>query len=89
MVMTTAAWDRPGDLQDRSRRDGPTNWWRRRFPWRVTAHLGLGLLSGMGGPVIVLGVFAAQGLEYLLPVETLGARRCLTSWFAGQVVLRR
>ncbi len=67
MVMTTAAWDRPGDLQDRSRRDGPTNWWRRRFPWRVTAHLGLGLLSGMGGPVIVLGVFAAQGLEYLLP----------------------
>lgn len=70
--MTTAAWDRPGDLADRSRRDVRTNWWRRRFPWRVTAHLGLGLLSGVAGPVVVLGVLTAWGLGRLLSRD--GAR---------------
>ena len=47
-------------------KDEDVFWCTADIGW-VTAHLGLGLLSGMGGPVIVLGVFAAQGLEYLLP----------------------
>ena len=34
--------------------------WRRRFPWSVAGHLGLGLLAGVCAPLVLVSVLGAM-----------------------------
>ena len=58
--MTTSTLDRHGGLVTGSRGGLELKGWRRRFPWSVAGHLGLGLLAGVCAPLVLLSVLGAM-----------------------------
>jgi signal transduction histidine kinase len=58
--MATATWDRRGDLAAGSPDARRAHLWRRRFPWSVAGHLGLGVLSGVCAPLVLVAVLGAM-----------------------------
>ena len=58
--MATATWDRPGSVVGGSPGALPSRLWRRRFPWSVAGHLGLGLVAGVCAPLVLVSVLGAM-----------------------------
>jgi hypothetical protein len=58
--MTTSTLDRHGGLVTGSRRGLELKVWRRRFPWGVAGHLGLGLFAGVCAPLVLASVLGAM-----------------------------
>ena len=69
--MTTSTLDRHEGFVTHSRGDVALKFWRRRFPWSVTGHLGLGLVAGACAPLVLVSVLGAM---VIVRVPRLAAR---------------